>query len=177
MSRLKVLVVGLSVVSVAAFSGCAGSVPSAAFSKPLAESYRICQTDEATVKLVVADGVPVDETSRKRLEDQILGHVNLKKSVAQCKTTEKRSFVLNSKITTYEEGSAFARLMMAGLGQMHIDGDFTLSLLPENKETLAAFSASKTFAWGGAYGYSTNLYDIEGAFFESVADAVVTPAP
>lgn len=117
----------LSAVSLAWFSGCAGTAPTAEFKKPFADIYRLCLTDDATVKLVAADGVILNDVSRQRLESRLLQSITEKKKAVQCKTADKRVFVLNSKITNYDEGNAFARFMLAGLGQIHIDGDFVLN--------------------------------------------------
>jgi|SRR5271169_562065 len=163
----------LIVISLAVISGCAGTVPTAEFKIPIDNMNRLCNIDEATVKLIVSDGVTMNDFSRQRLESVLLQKINEKKRSSQCNTTEKRSFVLHSKITRYEEGNAFARAMLAGLGQMHIDGDFVLYLMLEESRTLAEFSVKKTFAWGGIYGASTRIEDVEPAFAESVANAIV----
>lgn len=169
----KSFAVLLSVVFLAGLSGCAGSAPSAEFKKPISDIHRMCLSDEATVKIVAADGVILNDVSRQRLESRLLQTINTKKKGVQCKTTDKRSYVLSSKITQYEEGNAFARFMLAGLGQIHIDGDFALSILPSESDPVAEFTIQKTFAWGGAYGASTRIEDVEPAFAEGVADAIV----
>ena len=164
------------VVLLGVFSGCAGTAPSAEFKKPIDNMNRLCNLDEAKVKVEVADGVPLNDFSRQRLESTLQQKINEKKKNAQCKTTEKRNFVLNSKITRYDEGNAFARAMLAGLGQMHLDGEFTLKLMLENSLALAEFEVKKTFAWGGMYGGTTRMEDIEPAFAEGVAGAIVAQA-
>ncbi|GAA0711082.1 hypothetical protein GCM10009105_12760 [Dokdonella soli] len=74
-------------------------------------------------------------------------------------------------ITRYEKGNAFARAMLAGLGQIHIDGDVQVYAMPEHNRTMA-FSVQKTFAWGGIYGGTTTIEDIEQSFAESIANAL-----
>ncbi len=163
----------LSFVALVFFSGCAGHAPTAEFKKPLADVNRLCPTDEVTVKLSTSDGVVLNDITRQRLESRLLQTITEKKKTAQCNTTDKRAFVLSSKITEYDEGNAFARLMLAGLGQMHITGDFILNLLPAENESVAEFTISKTFAWGGLYGGTTRIEDIEQAFCLGVAEAIV----
>ena len=172
----KCLAMVLSVASLAVFSGCAGSAPTAEFKKPINDSMRLCSTDEATVKVVAADGVTLSDANRQRLEARLVQALNEKKKSVQCQTQDKRAFVLNSKITTYEEGNAFARFMLAGLGQIHIDGDFALNAVPA-KDSLAEFTVQKTFAFGGIYGAKTHIEDIEPAFAEGVAEAIVAKNP
>jgi hypothetical protein len=157
------------------FYGCAGSPPSAEFKTPIDSMNRLCALDEAKVKLSAAEGVSINDINRQRLESVITQKLDEKKKHTPCKTTEKRSFLLNSKITRYDEGNAFARAMLAGLGQMHIDGEFLLNFMLD-EHALAEFTVKKTFAWGGVYGGSTRIEDIEPAFAEAVANAIVVEA-
>lgn len=183
----------LAVVAMGALSGCAGTAPTAEFRKPLSDAMRLCMNDDATVTLSAADGVILNDISRQRLESRLTQTINEKKKSAQCKTADKRVFALNSKITRYDEGNAFARAMLAGLGQIHIDGEFILSRkleapaasnsnanpVPINaaaSESVAEFTVQKTFAWGGMYGASTRMEDVEPAFAEGVTDAIVAQA-
>lgn len=53
--------------------------------------------------------------------------------------------------------------MLAGLGQIHIDGDVTMYALPDHSK-VGDFHLKKTFAWGGIYGSSTSMEDIETTF-------------
>ena len=75
-------------------------------------------------------------------------------------------------IKRYDEGSAFARFMLAGLGQIHIDADVTLSDLT-TKDKLAQYEVTKTFAWGGIYGAATGIKDAEVGFCKAVADSIL----
>ena len=156
------------------FYGCAGTTPSATFKKPITDNYRLCAADEASVKLVAADGVLLNDIARQRLESRIKQAINAMKQNAVCKTGDKRSFVLDSKITQYDEGNAFARAMLAGLGQIHIDEDFALLLsTTDANDPVAEFALHKTFAWGGLYGGVTGIEKIEDTFARGVAEAIV----
>jgi hypothetical protein len=75
-------------------------------------------------------------------------------------------------IKEFEEGNAFARAMLAGLGQMHIHADVKLSDLQTN-EVIATHDVEKTFAWGGIYGAATRIQDVEVGFAEAVAAAIL----
>lgn len=170
---MKKLVFILSLTALAAISGCAGTAPTAEFKKAIAENYRLCVTDTAAVKVAASEGVVLNDVARQRLESRLKQTIEEKKKGASCKESRQRDFVLKSTITKYDDGNAFARFMLAGLGQIHIDGDFVLAMASKESETLAEFSVSKTFAWGGAYGGSTRIEDVEPAFAEGVADAIV----
>lgn len=168
----------LLVLFIGGLYGCAGTIPSAEFKKPISDAYRLCADDEAEVKLIAAEGVALNDTNRQRLESRVKEAIAAKKKDARCKTNGKRSFVLDSRITRYDEGNAFARAMSAGLGQIHIDGDFSLLLLSASgNERVAEFTLQKTFAWGGLYGGMTRMEDIEATFAGGVAEAIVAPTP
>jgi hypothetical protein len=46
--------------------------------------------------------------------------------------------------------------------------------MPEERK-VAEFTADKTFAWGGIYGGSTSMEDVEHGFAEGIAEATVNP--
>jgi hypothetical protein len=73
--------------------------------------------------------------------------------------------------TRYDEGNAFARFMLAGLGQIHLDADVTL-IDSVSGAVVARYQIAKTFAFGGVYGGTTNMGDVEKGFAKSVADAI-----
>jgi hypothetical protein len=74
--------------------------------------------------------------------------------------------------TQYDRGNAFARFMIAGAGQIKIDADVTISD-PTTGQTIGQFQVSKQFAFGGIYGGSTKIEDVEEGFAKSVA-AILT---
>jgi hypothetical protein len=78
----------------------------------------------------------------------------------------------------YDEGNAFARFMLAGLGQMRIAADVTLEDRARGV-SLGTYDVSKTFAWGGVYGAATKLTDIEEGFADAVVAVLLgdTPEP
>lgn len=73
--------------------------------------------------------------------------------------------------TQYDEGNAFARFMLPGLGQIRIDGDVLL-LATDSDTVLAQYQISKQFAFGGLYGGTTNIRDVEKGFAKSVAEVL-----
>ena len=65
-------------------------------------------------------------------------------------------------------GNAFARFMLAGLGQIRIGADVLL-IDPANGHAVGKFEVSKDFAFGGIYGAATRPEDVEDGFARSVA--------
>jgi hypothetical protein len=70
--------------------------------------------------------------------------------------------------TQYDDGNAFARFMLAGLGQIHIDGD-VIFIDASSGQQLGAYKISKDFSFGGIYGGVTRIEDVEKGFAKSVA--------
>jgi len=68
--------------------------------------------------------------------------------------------VLAGEITQYKPGSRFGRAMLAGAGSAHMD--FVVHLVDGQDGTeLTSFSAERTWAWGGIYGATKGVEDIE----------------
>lgn len=72
------------------------------------------------------------------------------------------------QITEYDKGNAFARAMLAGLGSMHIHANVML-VDASTAATVATYQVTKDFAWGGLYGGTTSIEDLEDGFAKSVA--------
>ena len=89
---------------------------------------------------------------------------------------EPHTYQVLVHVSRYEKGNAFARLMLAGMGQIHVDGTVSLYQMPEH--TLAGqFDLQKTFAWGGIYGASVSVETIEDTFADGVAETVTGQVP
>src|SRR5262249_56796423 len=75
-------------------------------------------------------------------------------------------------VTNYDKGNTFARFMLAGLGQIHIDAQVTLR--DQDTDELGRFQVNKTFAWGGIYGAITRVEDVEDGFAGAVAHLLLS---
>jgi hypothetical protein len=71
-------------------------------------------------------------------------------------------------LTEYDEGSAFARFMLIGLGQIKLAGD-VIFVDGTTGQELGRYKVSKQFAFGGVYGATTRMEDVEEGFAKSVA--------
>ncbi|HUP63339.1 MAG TPA: DUF4410 domain-containing protein [Thermoanaerobaculia bacterium] len=126
--------------------------------------------DDVIVNVEAKDGVNMLPSEKTLLAEIIDQKIDLRK-VTNNREGEKRDYEVNLLVTRFDKGNAFARAMLAGLGQIHIDGEVTLLKLPERSEE-GKFSLKKTFAWGGIYGASTSMEDIEKTFADGVAAAL-----
>lgn len=154
--------------------GCAGSAPRPQFTDAVAEHVTLDGNDTADVVVRAAPGVSVLETDLKRLREQI--QQRLITGIARNQAAgEAQAYDVKVDITRYSRGNAFARAMLAGLGQIHIDG--TVTITPSGTDQkVGEFTVRKTFAWGGLYGGTTRIEDVEPAFAEGVVAGVTGQA-
>lgn len=80
-----------------------------------------------------------------------------------------KDLLLHVRFTIYDEGSRFARFMLAGLGSMQIHADVEIKDAMSGN-ILSGGEAGKTFAWGGVYGAVTGIEDLETDFAKEVVN-------
>jgi hypothetical protein len=151
-------------------AGCAASAPKPTYALQIAVDQRIAAPDQAAVKVEAAGGINILESEKARLAEKIGLKINDRKGLNK-READARNYSVELMLTRYEKGSAFARAMLAGLGQIHIDGDVMVYALPDHNK-VGEFHLKKTFAWGGVYGGATSMEDIETTFADGVAAAV-----
>lgn len=168
---IKSFNVGVLVAVGAGFllAGCATTSPNAKFREALPKDQYLRASDTASVKVEAGDGVAIEEFEKQRLAQRIQAKIDAQK--INNVSSGKREFEIAVLVTRYDKGNAFARAMLAGLGQIHIDAKVSVFPLPERKK-VAEFDIDKTFAWGGIYGAVTKIEDVEQGFAEGVANAV-----
>jgi len=148
-------------------SNCAGTTPKASFTQQMADTARIAREDSVSTKVTSSDPnmLPADQ---QRLGEKVTHKV---KSIAQSRGGTARKYDLAISISRYEKGNAFARAMLAGLGQIHINGTVGVYQQPGNSK-VGEFKLDKTFAWGGIYGGSVSMDSIEDTYAQAVAETV-----
>jgi len=160
-----------SLVAAALFiSACASSPPHAKFANSSASSIVMHASDTTALTVSTGSAVVLAEHEKLRVTEQIKSHLAAKQALNPA-LPEPKQYAVEVTITRYEKGSAFARAMLAGLGQIHLDG--LIKVFEQNSHTqLSEFTLEKTFAWGGIYGGTTSIEDIEGTFAEGLANAL-----
>jgi len=151
-------------------AGCASTAPKAQFAHEIVAESRISSPDSVQVNVGAPEGVQILPWERDRLGQKIKGRIDAQK-ISHPRDGEGRAFEVDLQLSRYDKGNSFARAMLAGLGQMHIDGRVSVYQSPEHS-LVGEFDLAKTFAWGGIYGASTSIEDIEVAFADGIADAV-----
>ncbi len=171
--KLRPLLASLMIIT--GLSGCASTAPSADFTLKPPAQQPIDANDTITVNLDSAAKVEMQDTEKQRLSQLIASLIDSKKRLnSQAGVPQPYQFEV--AITRYEKGNAFARFMLAGFGQIHIEAHIIVWSQPA-KEKYAEFDIEKTFAWGGLIGASTHIEDVEPAFAEGIANAVIEAQP
>jgi uncharacterized protein DUF4410 len=169
----------MAVVVLALFvAGCAGSAGSA---KPLTVAAKPEILARYT-KVALATSVQGDQASKMTAADRERIAALVARKVRErapsrfsdlaATTTDAETLHVTIAFTRYDEGSAFGRFMLAGVGQIHIDGEITL----EDRAlqtVIGKVEVTKTFAWGGIYGATTGIKEVEEGFAEAVAKVVL----
>jgi hypothetical protein len=150
-------------------TGCAGTLPKADFAQSIAPDSHIAAKDDAKVKVDAISGVPILESERTRIAEKIKQKIDVRKTINN--RDSAKTYEIDLVLTKYEKGNAFARAMLAGLGQIHIDGEVSVLEIP-GRIPVGKFTINKTFAWGGIYGGTTSMEDIETTFADGVAAAL-----
>jgi hypothetical protein len=159
---------GLLTAITSLFSACATTAPAPDILQPI--SADVSSYASVAVSTTAGASANVMPFELARISEKVVAEINRKHyGWAQAGTTGP--LLLELQITRYDRGNAFARFMLAGLGQMHIDGQ-ALVRDPATSRELGRYSVSKTFAWGGIYGGMTKIEEIEAAFAESVAAGI-----
>ena len=154
--------------------GCAGTAPKAKFIQAPKANVKVDTNDMASIHVVAGAGVEMLEIEERRMAQIIEQKLNARK-VLNGAGGEVENYDVDVTITRYDKGNAFARAMLAGLGQIHIDATVRL-FTAEEREKLSEFNIKKTFAWGGLYGGFTGIEDVEPAFAEGVAASLTGTA-
>lgn len=163
---------GALVILIVLTAGCASTVPKANFTHEIASNARVSSNDQAQVQVDAAETVKILPSERQRLSEKIQARVDSRKQANTSATgATTRTYEVDLHLTRYDKGNAFARAMLAGLGQIHIDGTITVYQMPEHT-VIGEFQLQKTFAWGGIYGAATSMDDIENTFADAVAATV-----
>jgi hypothetical protein len=157
----------LLIVSVTLISACASTTPKAEYSKDLASQYHIDADDRPQVNVKASTGIEITDLEIQRITRLISSDLDVMR-LHNAANSDPKDCVVDVTITRYQKGNAFARAMLAGLGQIHIDAHVKI-LTGTNNEKLADFTLTKTFAWGGIYGAATSMEDIEKTFANGVA--------
>lgn len=151
-----------------ALTGCASSASAPLAVQPLAL--------DASTPLHISD-VSADAPPNMEVGEAELGLITQKvkayiqaDSPAVMASAGASAYVMKIHMTRFDRGNAFARTMLIGLGQIHIEGNVDIEDAAGKR--MAEYRVSKDFALGGIAGGTTTVEDVEDGFAKSVAEIV-----
>lgn len=155
-------------------SGCAGHNAKVTMVQPFPDTFKASQFSYFVPTVKFKDTISPDFEAADRIRAEIIKAVQKadKQPFGSVEPSVENPLTLavDVVITQYEGGNAMARMMFAGLGQMHIDGEVAVRA-GGTTNAVAKYIVNKTFAWGGMYGGGTTIKEVEPGF----AGGVVAP--
>jgi len=148
-------------------AGCATATIAPKVTQPLVFD-RTAPLTIGEVRLNVAPGVWMKDQDRTLLHHLI--ETNLKTNGFRVDLAPS-AYRMTVTVTRFDEGNAFARMALIGLGQIHLDG--TVAIADANGKPVGEYKVAKTFAGGGVVGAVTTTENVESGFAKSVVAALV----
>jgi hypothetical protein len=146
-------------------AGCAGSVSAPVPVQPLSMDQR-ASLHISDVTADAAGGVDMSDADFGVVCQKVKGYMQTEAPGVMADSGYK----MNVHFTRFDRGNAFARAMLIGLGQIHIEAD--VDLMDASGKSVAQYKVAKDFALGGMIGASTNVEDVEDGFAKSVVEIV-----
>ena len=165
MQNLKQCFRSIPFVALVLLAGCAGDVAKPTALQALSPTQ---QTTIRTTSVSAEAGAGVQIASYDL--DRIVQHVQAEMTQVELGRPQGTNVAkIKLVVTEYDKGNAFARAMLAGLGQIKIAAD-VIFLDDVSGQEIARYQVSKDFAFGGIYGATTRIEDVEDGFAKSVAE-------
>jgi hypothetical protein len=160
----------LCIVLLTTLAACAGSVAS-----PVAV-LDLPQANKASLHLIhisaeAPPGTATTPDDLNRIVQRVTADIQASSPAIRQPASAVQAKLMKITVTRYDEGNAFARFMLAGLGQIYIEGDVEL-----RNASAREVQSSKDFAFGGLYGGMTTIREVEKGFARSVAAMVTQQA-
>lgn len=150
--------------ALASLSGCASTVPRTHYGVAPKSEHLLKGGDAPELNVLASSrDIPLVDVDRARIAEKIGRQFQ-----APLAAEARSPYRVEVLVTRYDKGNAFARAMLAGLGQIHIDAEVKVFQNPGDT-IVSQFTVSETFAWGGEYGASTTIVEVEDPFALAVA--------
>jgi len=126
-SRNAIRVLPLFLLVVCISGGCATSPGAVSAIAPLKQGVNLSTYSSLVVEVQGAQLTPVDkERIRIRIVDAIMKEAPTRFKGINSPTPVLPTLRASVTVTNYDKGNTFARFMLAGLGQIHIDAEVAL---------------------------------------------------
>jgi len=163
MSSFRLLIAAALALSL---SACADSVSAPTAVQPLS-APSLASLRVSDISADAAAGVEMSDGDFGLICQKVRGYIQAQ-SPAVLATGDGTQLKMHLHFTRFDRGNAFARMMLAGLGQIHIEA--TVAFTDAAGAPAGTYTVSKDFALGGIYGGSTTVEDVEDGFAKSVAE-------
>jgi Domain of unknown function (DUF4410) len=163
----KSLVALVLAVATIVITGCASTPGSVKGADNVSTEARVGSRDTVAVK-VSKGATEMLEVDAARLAQLVQREIDAYKVKNASKSANEMKYRVEVDMLTYDKGNAFARFMLAGIGQVKLNAKVSVIEEATNKK-VSEFVADKVFAWGGIYGGSQGITDVEPAFAEAIA--------
>jgi uncharacterized protein DUF4410 len=153
-----------------AMSGCAGDVARPVSVQALSEQHKM-MLRVADVSAETKSGVVMTPMDLDRISERVkaeLAALTPSAIVPANGPADASTARMKLVFTRYDRGSAAARALLIGLGQIRIDAD--VILIDGGGNTVGQYQVAKQFALGGLVGAVTTPADVEEGFAKSVAE-------
>lgn len=169
---LSCIFLGVAILS----DGCAESAANYRVIQPLKQGIDMKSYMNLELKAESKENIPIAPYDMDRITNLIVRAVKEKASnrfkELNPPFTKPSTVQYTFIFTRYDKGNAFARFMLAGLGQIHIDADVLVKDKAKN-DLLAQYRINKTFTLGGFYGGVTRIEHCEEGFAEGAANLIL----
>ncbi len=166
---MKIVHMAAATAMMALLAGCAGTI-----SQPTA-LVALSAEQQASIHIgnITADadkGVDMTTADYQTIIEHVRNYVQEGSPGVIVDPATDGAVAMKIHFTRFDKGSAFARAMLIGLGQIHIDAIVTL--VKADGTSVGEYKVRKTFALGGIVGAVTRIEDVEIGFSKSVAEVV-----
>lgn len=154
-----------------ALAGCAGGVNNPTLTSAPAPGFDAATAPIGRVSAEAAPGVDITPEDLSRISHAVQAELSSSypdRMIAIKGPPRPNGVNIKLIFTEYDKGNAFARAMLAGLGQIHVHANVLLTDAATGA-SVANFEVTKDFGWGGIYGGSTSVEDVEAGFARSVS--------
>jgi hypothetical protein len=159
--------VSMICIVTALLAACAGSVSAPKSIQSLSAMQRNALR-LSEISADAADGVQMGDTDFQRISALVRNYIQT--DAPDVLGSGNMAYRMKIHFTRYDRGSALARGLLIGLGQIRIEG--TVYIIDPAGQPVGQYSVSKDFALGGVVGATTSVEDVEQGFAKSVAEIV-----
>ena len=164
----EILIIALA----ACLAGCAGSVSAPKSIQGLSAMQKGA-LHLSDVSADAADGIEMGDTDFARISQLVRMYIQSDAPSVLSGPVDGGAYKMKIHFTRYDRGSALARGLLIGLGQIRIEA--TVYIMDAGDRAVGQYAVSKDFALGGVIGATTTVEDVENGFAKSVAE-IVKPA-